>query len=674
MHQADQAALEHHLQRGMQAFGAPEPMTLTEWAEKHFYLSKESSYREGVWEAWPFQRAIMACMSNDDIREVDFMKSARVGYTKMILAAVMYYAQHKRRNQALWQPSDDDRDEFVKTELDPVLRDMEVMREVFPAYLARHKDNTLHQKKFLGSMLHLRGGKAAKNYRRISVDVAYLDELSAFDQNIEKEGDPVKLAAKRIEGATFPKLIAGSTPKLKGFCLIEGRIERADVRYRYHVPCVHCGEHHEITWGGKDEPHGFKWVDNDPLTVAHLCPHCGALSTQGDYLSVAEQGFWQGDDDTTIDHAGVFRDAAGNVTSPPKHIAFHIWTAYSPVVSWSQLVREFLDAYEKAQRGDVSGLTTFWNATLGQTWEGEIDRTDVDELKQRAQAMGKFPLRVVPKDCLLLLAGADTQDNRIEVGVWGYGRGSQTWTIDHHVCFGNPAEDQVWLDVAQYLFEARFAHEAGPDMGIYATAIDSGGHNAHAVYEFARKHKSRRVYAVRGRPSGEKHIKDGAGHVDIDWKGRRSKKGVILWHVGTNHAKDLIYGRLQVPNPGPGFVNLSHELSDEWFRQFSGEVRATRRGATGSQSRWTATRKRVETWDCAVYAVWLETHLELARKKPGWWDALEEKVTMELPVEKPAKPRAVPPGDDNPKETHATKPVAKRPARRVSTSTYLRRR
>lgn len=682
MHQADRAAVELHLQRGLKAFGAPPPRTLTVWAEEHFYLSKESSYVEGKWEAWPFQRAIMACMSNDDIQEVNFMKSARVGYSKMILAAIMYFAHHKRRNQALWQPSDDDRDEFVKTELDPVLRDIKAMRDVFPSYLARHKDNTLQQKKFLGSLLHLRGGKSAKNYRRISVDVAYLDELSAFDQNIEKEGDAVKLAAKRIEGATFPKLIAGSTPKLRGFCLIEARVERADVRYAYHVPCAHCGDHHAITWGGKDEAHGFKWVDSDPETVGHLCPHCGVLQSQGDYLSVAEDGFWQGDDGSTIDHGGVFRDASGNEIAPPRHVAFHVWTAYSPAVTWSQLVREFMDAHEKAQKGDISGLTTFWNATLGQTWEGEIDRTDAEELKDRAQAQGRFPLRLVPKDCLLLLAGADTQDNRIEVAVWGYGRGSQMWTIDHRVFFGNPAEDQVWRDVSEYLFEMRFAREKGPDMSIYGTAIDSGGHHSNAVYEFSRRNKARRVYAVRGRPTGEKNIKDGAGQVDIDWRGKRAKKGVILWHVGTNLAKDLIYGRLQVPNPGPGFVNLSHELSDEWFRQFSGEVRATRRTASGSQSRWTATRKRVEALDCAVYTVWLESHLELARKKEPWWDALEERVTMDLPTEVPADGKAAPktetkakqdtPPADAPATTSPT--PAARPARRVATSTYLRRR
>jgi len=208
------------LQRGFAAWGIPEPLSLAEWAEQHFHLSAESSYVEQDWTAWPYQRAILATISNDDIREVIWIKSARTGYTKIILAAQGYFAHHKRRNQALWQPTDDDATAYVKTELDPMLRDVSVMRDVFPTYLARHKDNTLDQKKFIGSMLHIKGGKAAKNYRRISVDVAYLDEVDAFDGDVEKEGDPITLAAKRTEGATFPKLVLGSTPKLKGFSLI----------------------------------------------------------------------------------------------------------------------------------------------------------------------------------------------------------------------------------------------------------------------------------------------------------------------------------------------------------------------------------------------------------------------------------------------------------------------
>src|SRR5690554_3984805 len=268
----NRAAIARALRRGFAAFGIAEPVSLLQWAEKHFYLSAESSYVEQTWTAWPFQRAILSCIGDDRIQEVDVIKSARVGYTKIVLAAIGYFAQHKRRNQALWQPTDSARDEFVKTELEPMLRDVEIMHPIFPTRLARHKDNTLLVKKFIGSVLHLRGGKSADNYRRLSVSVGYLDEYSSFDSDIDGEGDPGQLASKRLEGATFPKLVIGSTPKIKGLCLMDKRAEGADARYEYHVPCAHCSEHHALTWGGKDEPHGFKWVDNDPTTVRHLCP------------------------------------------------------------------------------------------------------------------------------------------------------------------------------------------------------------------------------------------------------------------------------------------------------------------------------------------------------------------------------------------------------------------
>ena len=112
----------------------------------------------------------------------------------------------------------------------------------------------------------------------------------------------------------------------------------------------------------------------------------------------------------------------------------------------------------------------------------------------------------------------------------------------------------------------------------------------------------------------------------IDWRGRLRKNSLVLWHVGTNHAKDMIHGRLQITRPGPGYIHFSHELSDEWFRQFTGEARTTRRGSRGDESIWTPIRKRVETWDCAVYVAWLESYFELSKKSSKYWDALEDQV------------------------------------------------
>lgn len=682
----NRAGVARALRRGFAAFAAPEPMSLREWAERHFYLSAESSYVEQRWQAWPFQRAMLACMGSDDIREVDIGKSARVGYTKMILAAIGYFAEHRRRNQVLWQPTDSDRDEFVKTELDPAIRDMPVLHPIFPERGARHKHNTLELKKFTTSSLYLKGGKSAKNYRRISPSVGYLDEFSSFDPDVDGEGDPGNLAAKRLEGATFPKLVVGSTLKLAGICLMEKRVAGADARYEYRIKCPHCGERHALTWGGKDEPHGFKWVDNDPNTVRHLCPKCSALITQGEYLAASDDGIWVGDDGSTIDHDGIFRDANGSAMLPHSRVAFHVWTAYSPMVQWSQLVKEFLDAYRKAQTGDGSELQTFWNTTLGRAWEGAIDTIEDDELKQRAEADAYSAPGLadvcVPRRCMLLLAGCDIQGNRIEVGVWGFGRGGEMWVVDHIVLIGNPSEDPVWEKLAQTLFERQYLHEDGAQMSIYAAAIDSGGHHTHAVYAFARQHKARRVYAIRGRPTGEKAIKDGVTLVDIDWRGKKAKKGVRLWYVGTNMTKDLLYGRLQVDKQGPGYVHLAANMPDGWFRQFTAEARAIRKTAFGSRSVWMVRsgRNRNEALDCCVYAIWLEEHLELRRKTDAWWQRLADKLGTSIEdddpdeEETPKTPADAGVSTSKPAPKKVAVSTARRPAVRRVSSSYLRGR
>lgn len=626
------AAIDSRLSRGLAAFEVPPPKTLEQWAREHFYLSAESSYVEQSWAPWPFQRGIMACISNDDVGEVDWPKAARVGNTKIMLAAIGYFAEHKRRNQAMWQPTDEDRDEFVKTELDPMLRDVDAMKRVFPQYLQRHKDNTLQQKRFIGSMLHLRGGKAAKNYRRISVDVAYIDESDAFDNDVEKEGDPITLAAKRIEGATFPKLVVGSTPKLKGFSLVDERARLADARFRFVVPCPECGGEHPIVWGGKDDTTGFKWLRDEqgrhlPDTVRHLCPHCGALISQADFLAVYARGRYLSDDgELSLDGDGVFRDRDGAVVPPPRHLAFiGVWTAYSPASFWPAIVRDFLAAKEKSDAGDQSKLKAFTNTTLGLPWELELEKTDANELQTRAKQEG-LALRIVPEGALLLLAGVDTQDNRLELVVWAYGRGGEMWSVDHRVLFGSPSEDQVWSDLEEVLFGSQYAHASGSRVSLFATAIDSGGHHTNAVYDFARRHRARNVFAVRGFPGRERSITHGAGPVDIDWRGQRRKRGVILWHVGTNLAKDLFHARLQIERPGPGCVHFAADLSDEFFRQITGEARAERVGVGGRESRWTPLRKRVEALDCTTYVIWLEAHLELQRKASTWWDRLEERI------------------------------------------------
>ncbi|MCN8955316.1 phage terminase large subunit family protein, partial [Escherichia coli] len=92
--------LRHFVRAGLRSLFRPEPQTAVEWADANYYLPKESAYQEGRWETLPFQRAIMNAMGSDYIREVNVVKSARVGYSKMLLGVYAYFIEHNSAQAA----------------------------------------------------------------------------------------------------------------------------------------------------------------------------------------------------------------------------------------------------------------------------------------------------------------------------------------------------------------------------------------------------------------------------------------------------------------------------------------------------------------------------------------------------------------------------------------------
>jgi phage terminase large subunit GpA-like protein len=614
---------------GLEPLKVEPPLRLSEWAAKHFYLSAESSQQQKKWEAYPFQPGIMDAMGDDRIEEVDVFKSARVGYTKMLLACIAYDAHHKRRNQALWQPTDDDSDDFCKTELEPMLRDVEVMRKVFPSFMAKSKNNTLQHKKFLGSILHLRGGKAAKNYRRITVASAKVDEVDGFDQLIERSSDPHTLTAKRLEGATFPKHILGSTPRVKGLSHIEGRTLAAQARMRYYIACPHCDAEHPLMWGGKGATHGFKFDTANPEVVTHVCPHCHEHITQAEYLKVWGAGAWVSEcGNWRYGQDSVWRDAALMPIKPPRHVAFKIWTAYSPQATWIAIVRQFLEAMAKRRAGDKGPLQGFVNETLGETWEDdEAEKVELNSLQQRAEA---YPLRTVPMGGLVLVAGVDVQGNRFEIVVWAIGRGGERWVIDYCVIPANPADPAEWEQKLDPYLLSTFPHASGQVLHIEAAAVDMMGHFTHQGYNFARMRESRRhckVFAGRGDPQPGKPIGGKATLQDVNFMGRTIRRGVKLWYIGTDTAKDLFFGQLQVTQPGPGYVHFSKELPDVFFQHLTAEARVPVRTARGHETRWVnVNHSRNEALDCTVYSMFCEHRLALHTYTDKMWARLEAAV------------------------------------------------
>lgn len=656
-------ALIEAVRRGLAGFLAEEIPSLSQWADQHFYLSPESSYVEGPWKAQPFQRGILDAMGSDEVEKVTIKKSARVGASKMIVAAICYNASARHRNQAIWQPTDDDRDEWVKTELEPALRDVKPMRTVFPEFLARHKDNTLKQKRLIGSMIYTRGGKSAKNYRRISVDVAFIDEFNAFDRDIDGEGDAGALSAKRLEGATFPKQVVVSTPKIKGASHISTAADSSDIVLRYHIACPHCGDEHPLLHGmlSFDEKRrrkggGFRWVAGSPESVRHECPACGALISQAEYLEAAERGRYKADDGRWLGPGGKFFDRTDRPVPTPKRVAFLVWTAYSAQASWAGIVTEREAAGAALDAGKPELAKTFTNTTLGEDWELKGAKVEASELKALEDHR---PARTVPRRGLYLEAGVDTQDDRWEVAVWAIGRGDERWLVENVVIHGDPAKAEDWDALDQYLLST-FPVEGGGEARIDDVAIDSGGHHTHMVYNFCRRRSARRVRAIKGDNVPGKPIAAGSRLVDVNLSGRIIKGGVRLYFVGTDTAKDELHACLQLTGSGPGRIHFHRDVRHEFYQHLAAEQRELVRTASGDVYRWVLVDTRNEGLDGTVYAMFCSALRGTASHTEGMWKNRENQLVglwgrpLESAVPEPQPAKAVP--------SAAQAPVAPAPA------------
>jgi len=627
LHPETAAAIKAAIRIGLESLRAEPPQRMGDWAPDNFILAGESSHQKGAWVAWCFQVGILDFMSDDRIEELDMMKAKRVGYTKMITCKITYNIAHRRRKTALYQPTDDDRDSYVKSEIDPLLDPVNGVQAINKARkLGKGHEETIKYKAFRDSALHLLGGKASRAYRRITVDEVILDEISKFDRSIEKSGPPRGLARGRLEGAPYPKLICGSTPLLKGLCHIEDAVNEAEGLVRFHIDCIHCGVEHPLIWGAMKVAHGFHWTRSQPGTVHHVCPHCRKSISQADYMpgGVPVGGAW------VCERTGkrygrdrVWRDSAGMPCNPPRTLGVHVWTAYSPQRAWSDIVDEFEKASNALEAGDTGPMQLFVNETLGETWELAGERTDEHALQARAEP---YKLCTVPRGALILTAGVDVQRNRWEITVYGWGRGLESWVVDVAVLEGNPAVDDEWGAVLDYL-QRRYPQEAGGlTMGISATSIDSSD-QTQAVYSWVSKaqHMLKNLRAIKG-DGGEGPILGASSLQEINWRGRKVARGIKLWRVGVDSAKDLLLGQLAIVKPGPGYVHFSDELQREFYEQLTAEQRVLARVNGREAYRWIKRRPRNEQLDNRNYAMHAAMGLGLHKYTDAQWERLEAMV------------------------------------------------
>jgi phage terminase large subunit GpA-like protein len=571
-------------------------MTLSEWADSYAYLSAESSAEGGRWHTLPYQKGIMDAITNPKIEQISVMKSARVGYSKILNHVAAFHIHQDPCPIMIVQPTIEDAQGYSKEEIAPMLRDTPCLKGVVSEAKSKDGANTILQKQFPGGSLSLVGANSPRGFRRVSRRVVLFDEVDGYPPSAGTEGDQIKLGIRRTEYYWNRKIVAGSTPTVKDFSRVERMFLQGDQR-RYFVPCPDCGHMQYLKWAN------MKWRDNDPDTASYCCESCGVWIPAAKKRWMVERGEWR-------------PTAPGN----GKHVSFHIWAAYSysPNASWSTLVEEFLDA-----KNDAEQLKTFVNTVLGETWEDEYaSKVNADGLSERS-ADERYKQGVVPAEALLLTVGCDTQDDRLSLSVWGWGREEQGWLIDRVKIYGEPSRKDVWKQLDE-IVQTPYKSEDGRELKPMVVAIDSGGHHTSEVYQYARERQSLGVIAIKGMSTRNKPPIGKASKVDLNAKGKTLKKGAQFFPVGSDTIKSLLFGRLRHNDIGPGYLHFYPTVGKDYFEELTAEKQILKYKNGFPVRVWVkSSSARNEALDELVYAYAALNRVYQIKDRRTLWDQME---------------------------------------------------
>lgn len=664
----------------------PPRMTVDEWADKYRVLPPGSPL-PGPWRTSSFEvaRGPLRAFTEPGVREITAPAATQLFKSELLLNAIGYIAHLDPAPVLLVQPSETMARAFSRERLTPLFSHSPALRSLLARPVARTASeasaksrdatNTSLYKGFPGGFVALASAQSPTDLASRPARYVFLDEVGRYPLD-NGEGSPQTQAERRTGNYASNSLICRvSSPAEKGSCPITQAYEQSDMR-RPFVVCPHCDMRQVLRLPGIRWP---KDADGNHLVeeAEYYCAGCGAAWSEVQRIDALQTVDWRqckvfrccgGEHDPEAIHMSggrawehdghVWRaicPTCGKRAVSNRHAGFWCSRLYSPAQSLAGVAREFLSA-----KGSSEQLRAFVNTILAEAWEPPAEKQDANSLLAKREP---YSPDAIPLGVGLLVAGVDTQDNRLEVTLLGVGRDSEAWVIDHVILPGDTSEPDVWADLDAVLSRS-YTRADGRQLMVQAACVDSGGHRNLVVSHWCQERKTRRIFAIRGKSEvpGKRHPL---------WTGRatfNTKSRTALYEIGTQTAKFFIADAYRLAS-GPRSLHFPLHLDDAYFAQLTAErLVEVSRGAMKSRMWKCPDGARNEALDCLVYAYAALEALRSAGVKPNEWvsasGAQAPIPSAPAPIPAPAA-TPEPPASTPAPSASAPRPTASRPSQPV---------
>jgi phage terminase large subunit GpA-like protein len=210
----------------------------------------------------------------------------------------------------------------------------------------------------------------------------------------------------------------------------------------------------------------------------------------------------------------------------------------------------------------------------------------------------------ISNDILYITMAVDTQNDRLEYKLKGWGQGYESWLLEDGRIFGDTETEGVFYQLEKLYDEKVFVREDGIELKAKIMFVDSGGGKgrSQAVYSFANMGRNRKgIYAIKGYGGQDK-----PGIINKSKVGPKGKPQSILVNLGVDSLKEMVYSRLLIKVDGPKYMHFTKAYCDyEYFNMLTAEEIKKIPTATGYKRIWQLKKglKRNEALDLEAYSI-----------------------------------------------------------------------
>lgn len=385
------------------------------------------------------------------------------------------------------------------------------------------------------------------------------DEVDKYPHRVRNEAGTLDLVTERMSGAYSFRRWLASTPTIPlGTIWLEAH--KGDCR-KFFVRCPHCNaswtwQFKQLRWAEDAKGPDGRWDMLRVERTAHYeCPACEKAIHEHHRRDMMKAGEWRATELQPVDprRRSYFRNC------------FHV---LHPNRSFARIAQKHLDAGR-----DPSARQNFTNSWLGEVYTEDSLTIEANDVASRAEVYLSEPKTpdeplMLPGGVLVLTAGVDVQESpaRLEAEIVGHGELEETWGIEYRVFPGDPESPEVWADLDRWLLR-RWLHPGRFVLSPAAACIDSG-HVPESVYKFVKSRLSRFIFATKGSSGGY-------GEPLVSRPRKSGVHAVPLFMIGTTTAKEIVYSRLQITTPGPGYMHFPKDpkrgYDAAYYRQLTAE-------------------------------------------------------------------------------------------------------